>query len=305
VQVSGFNVNKHITHFHPFSRWNWVSVHLIFFLQLLWRTTFWDRYAGTRESSTLDWVDSSFFDPLTQWLPMVGDIELPFLPSGSSRPPEPIVIRHTVKTYTPFTRYNRLSSRLYKRFDNRLYRVNKHPTGCQTGLTTGLTNDNRVEWTATVHSTGCQARFDKSVERAAVRSTDCQTGLYNRFDKHGLTTVLNEQLFVQPSCSFNRLSNWAVQPVWQLAVYTIQPVVKPFVKRVWQPVECLCTRYNQLSNPFDNWFDNRLSYIQTFNRLWNRFDNRLYRVNGALVSSCQHLVARYLVSFHTSLTQTF
>jgi len=28
--------------------------------------------------------------------------------------------------YTPFTRYNRS--------DNRLYRVNKHPTGCQTGL---------------------------------------------------------------------------------------------------------------------------------------------------------------------------
>ena len=46
---------------------------------------------------------------------------------------------------TPFTRYNRLSNRLYKRFDNRLYRVNKHPTGCQTEL-------------------------------------------YNRFDKHGLTT---------------------------------------------------------------------------------------------------------------------
>ena len=34
---------------------------------------------------------------------------------------------------TPFTRY----SRLYNRFDNRQYRVNKHPTGCQTGLTTG------------------------------------------------------------------------------------------------------------------------------------------------------------------------
>jgi len=40
---------------------------------------------------------------------------------------------------TPFTRYNRLSNRLYNRTDNRLYRVNKHPTGCQTGLTTGLT----------------------------------------------------------------------------------------------------------------------------------------------------------------------
>jgi len=90
---------------------------------------------------------------------------------------------------TPFTRYNRLSNRLYNRFDNRLYYVNKHPTGCQTGLTTGWmfvytiqpvvkrvwqpvwqpcwTNShcsfNRVERTASVRSTGCQ--------------TGCQTGL--------------------------------------------------------------------------------------------------------------------------------
>ena len=35
-------------------------------------------------------------------------------------------------------------------------------------------------------------------------------------------------------------------------VYTIQPVVKPVVKRVWQPVKCLYARYNRLSNPFDN-----------------------------------------------------
>jgi len=57
-----------------------------------------------------------------------------------------------------------------------------------------------------------------------------------------LTTVLNEQ-----HCSFNRLSNRVVQPVWQPAVDTIQPFVKPVVKRVD-----------------------------------NGFDNRLYRVNGAL-----------------------
>jgi len=43
---------------------------------------------------------------------------------------------------------------------------------------------------------------------------------YNR-----LTTVLNEQ-----HCSFNQLSNRVVQPVWQPAVYTIQPFVKPAVK---------------------------------------------------------------------------
>jgi len=46
-------------------------------------------------------------------------------------------------------------------------------------------------------------------------------------------------------------------------VYTIQPVVKPVVIPVWQPVECLYARYNRLSN-----------------QLYNRFDNRLYRVNG-------------------------
>jgi len=49
---------------------------------------------------------------------------------------------------TPFTRYNRL----YNRFDNRLYRVNKHPTGCQTGCDNRF--DNRVERTAGL-TTGC------------------------------------------------------------------------------------------------------------------------------------------------------
>jgi len=41
------------------------------------------------------------------------------------------------KNNTPFTRYNRLSNRLFNRFDNGLYRVNKHPTGCvKPGCTT-------------------------------------------------------------------------------------------------------------------------------------------------------------------------
>ena len=52
-------------------------------------------------------------------------------------------------------------------------------------------------------------------------------------------------------------------------VYTIQPVVKPVVKPVWQPGKCLYTRYNRLSNPLSS-------------RLYNRFDNRLYRVNGVI-----------------------
>jgi len=76
--------------------------------------------------------------------------------------------------YTPFTRYNRLSIRLCNRFDNQLYRVNKHPTGCQTRF------DNRVERTATVRSTGCQTR------------------LYNRFDN---------RLYTRYSRLSNRLSN--------------------------------------------------------------------------------------------------
>ena len=86
-----------------------------------------------------------------------------------------------------------------------------------------------------------------------------------------------------------------VKPAWQTAVSCIQPVVKPVVKPgcttglttvwrtdcsfntvvkpvfkpvwqpVWQPVECLFTRYSRLSN-----------------RLYNRFENQLCRVNGVL-----------------------
>jgi len=125
---------------------------------------------------------------------------------------------------TPFTRYNRL----YNWFDNRLYCVNRHPTVCSFNWLS-----NRVVqpvsqpcWTnSTVRSTGCQSWFDN---------------------------WLNEQLL------FNRLSNHVVKPVSQPAIYTIQPFVKPVVKRVWQPVQCLYTQYNRLSNQFDNRFDNQL-----------------------------------------------
>jgi len=95
-----------------------------------------------------------------------------------------------VLSKTPFTRYNRLSIR----FDNRLYRVNKHPTGCQTGL----------------------------------------------------TTVLNEQLFVQHGCQSGL--------------------------------------YNRFDNGFDNGFDNRLYHV--YKQLPDRFDNTLYRVNGASAINC-------------------
>jgi len=46
----------------------------------------------------------------------------------------------------PFTRYNLLSNR----FDKRLYRVYKLSTGCQTRLTTGMTNG------CIVYTAGCQ-----------------------------------------------------------------------------------------------------------------------------------------------------
>jgi len=95
--------------------------------------------------------------------------------------------------YTPFTRYNR--------FDNRLYRVNKHPTGCQRVW--------RPVWCLFTWYSRLSNQF------------------HNRFDNR-----VEQTTTVCCHCSFNRLSNWVVQPVWQLAVYTIQPVVK----RVWQLV---------------------------------------------------------------------
>ena len=67
---------------------------------------------------------------------------------------------------TPFTRYNRL------------YRVYKHSTGCQTRFTTGLTNG------------------------FIVYRAGCQTGLYNPFDNRveqtGLTTGCIVYTNIQP-----------------------------------------------------------------------------------------------------------
>jgi len=69
--------------------------------------------------------------------------------------------------HTPFTRYSRLSNRLYNLFD----------TGCIVYKTS-----NRL-------SNRLSNRFGNHVERrATVRSTGCQTGLYNRFTTTGWTT---------------------------------------------------------------------------------------------------------------------
>ena len=61
----------------------------------------------------------------------------------------------------PFTLYNLLLDRLSKRFNNRLYRIYKHSTGCQTGCTTRFDNPLNEQWLFVQH--GCQ--------------TGCQTGL--------------------------------------------------------------------------------------------------------------------------------
>jgi len=103
-------------------------------------------------------------------------------------------------------------------------------------------------------------------------------------------------------------------------VYTIQPVVTPVVKPVWQPVKCLYTRCQThlttrcivytniqpvwqpavsciqpvvkpvvLSGLTTGWRNCGCSFNTVVkpclsNRLYNRIDNRLYRVNGVSVS---------------------
>ena len=59
-----------------------------------------------------------------------------------------------------YTAYERLISvhttqPVVNPFDNRLYRVNKHPTGCQTGLTTVLNQPAVKPGCTTGLTTGC------------------------------------------------------------------------------------------------------------------------------------------------------
>ena len=73
--------------------------------------------------------------------------------------------------------------------------VNKHPTGCQSGLTTCWMFVYTIQ---PVVKPVVQRGLTTVLNEQTFRSTGCQTGLYNRFDKQGLTTMLNEQpLFVQ------------------------------------------------------------------------------------------------------------
>ena len=74
---------------------------------------------------------------------------------------------------TPFTRYSRLSNRLYNRFYNRLCRVNKHPTGCKSGC---------WMFVKTIQPVVKPVLNEQPERTATVRSTGCQTGLYNRLN---------------------------------------------------------------------------------------------------------------------------
>jgi len=133
----------------------------------------------------------------------------------------------TCKKYnsnTPFTRYNRLSIRLYNWFDNRLYRVNKHPTGCQPGCDNRLSNRWQPLWQPTVERT------------AIVRSTVLNEQLLfiQPVVKPGCTTgCIHDTAVCQTGCQTGLTTGW-------MFVYTIQPVVKT----VWQPVDNRLYRVN-------------------------------------------------------------
>jgi len=100
-------------------------------------------------------------------------------------------------TNTPFTWYNRLSNRLYNRFDNHLYRTNKHPTGCQPGLTTVLNEQ-------TVRSTRLSNRLSNRID--------------NQFD-NGFDNRLYRVYKHLPGCQTGLTTGFAVwQPVWQQVV---------------------------------------------------------------------------------------
>ena len=126
----------------------------------------------------------------------------------------------------------------------------------------------RLRLTCIDHAVCCAADVKYSnrcthVQMAVAYSTHCQRQHtaqgnafslvfhYTPFTRYNrLSNPVWQLCWTNSHCSFNRLSNRVVQLVWQPAVYMIQPVVK-----------CLYTRYNRLSNPYDD---------------------RLYRVNGAL-----------------------
>jgi len=108
----------------------------------------------------------------------------------------------------PFTRYNRLSNPL----SIRLYNPVWLPVERTAVRSTRLSNHNRL-YRVYKHSTGCQTVFVKPVVQPGLT-----TGSTNRFDNR-----LNEQrLFVQHGCQTGCQTHLTTS--WMF-VYTIQPVV--------------------------------------------------------------------------------
>ena len=99
-----------------------------------------------------------------------------------------------------------------------------------------------------------QAVWQPCWTNSTVRSSGCQTGLYNRFYKHGLTTGWTNRLFVQPvgkpGCTTGSttgcIHDTAVcqtgcqtgLTIGWMFVYTIRTTgcQQPVSQRVWQPV---------------------------------------------------------------------
>jgi len=131
-------------------------------------------------------------------------------------PTAQILLSHKMRHFIWYPVYNRLSSRyrLYNRFDNRLYRVNKHPTGCETGWM----------FVYTIQPVVKRVWQPCSTQTATVRSTGCETGSYNRFDNR-----LNVCIHDTTGCETGLTTELTTGCI----VYTnIYPVVKP----VWPPV---------------------------------------------------------------------
>ena len=153
-------------------------------------------------------------------------------------------------------------------------------TGCQLGCTTGLTTG-CIVYTNIPPVVKPVSGLTTGWMFVCIVYTDIQPVWQNRLynpvwqpvewtvavHSTRLSNRVWQPCWTNRHCSFNRLPNRVVQPqpVWQPAVYDTAGCQ---TNRDWQPVECLYTRYNRLWSRVDNWFD-------------NRFDNRLYRVNGA------------------------
>ena len=140
---------------------------------------------------------------------------------------------------------NPLSNRLSNGFDNRLYRVYKHSTGCQRfdkkavlciqlvvkpvvqpSLTTGWTNSGCSFNTVVklVVKPGCTTGLTTMFNEQSVCSTRLSNRLSNLFDNR-LYRVYKHSV----GCQTGLTTGWTF-------VYTIQPVVKPVVQPGWQPV---------------------------------------------------------------------